>query len=206
MPNGQWHDVALPRQARGAERVVTQMDQHDHADATLMPRIDAINVTAHRVGTFDTEHHGRHAPRSGLRQTLDRLDDKSTGITGLPLDQDELRLDGIPWVPADIPTCDDRIAHSLGDHRIDPSPAQHVETDLGRGTNRDAAPHGAERLRYEPRTVGVQIEHQRPAMKSFGLGVDCRRLGGHASKTTVRSLTVAADAPTPLSGPSARWA
>ena len=56
---------------------------------------------------------------------------------------------------------------------------------------RDAAPHGAERLRHEPRAVGVQIEHERLAMESFRLGVDCRRHGDQASKTTVRSLTVA---------------
>ena len=182
------------------------MHQHDHADATLVPRIDAIDVTAHRVGAFDAEHHRRHALRSGLHQTLDRPGDASTGLAGLPLDQDELCLDGIPGAPADIPPCDDRIADSLGDHRIDPSLAQHVETDLGRRTKRDAAPHGAERLRYEPRAVGVQIEHERLAMESFRLGVDCRRHGGHASNTTVRSLTVASDAPSPLSGRSARSA
>jgi hypothetical protein len=205
-PNGYRADVPLPRQARGAECVVTQMHQHDHADATLVPGIDAIDVTTHRVGALDAEHHRRHALRPGLHQTVGRPGDDSSGIAGLSLDQGELCLDSIPWTPAEIPACDDRIADSLGDHRIDPSLAQHVETDLVRRTKRDTAPHGAERLRYEPRAVGVQIKHERPAMDPFRLGVDCRRHGGYASNTTVRSLTVASDAPSPQSGRSARSA
>jgi hypothetical protein len=52
--------------------------------------------------------------------------------------------------------------------------------------------------------VGVQIEHEGPAMEPFRLNGRLRH-GGHASKTTVRSLTVAADA-SPPSGSSARSA
>ena len=180
------------------------MHQHDHADATLVPRIDAIDVTVHRIGTFDTEHHRRHTLRTGPHQAVDRVGDKGPAVAGLPLDQGQLRLDRIPWAPADIPACDDRIAHGLGHHSIDPRAPQHVETDLGRATNRDTAPHGAERLRYEPGTMGVQIEHEGPAMESFRIAGRLRH-GGHASKTTVRSLIVAADA-SPLSGSSARSA
>ena len=181
------------------------MHQHDHADATLVPGIDAVDVASNRVGTFDAEHDRGRALCSSRGQAIDRPDDEGTGIVGLPLDPGELCLDRVPRAPADVPACDDRVAHRLCDRGIDTAFPQRVESDLGRRTHRHATPHAAERLRDEPRAVDVQIEHNGPAVKSFAV-VDVLRHEGHASNTIVRSRTVAgvASPPSSCSARSAR--
>src|SRR6478735_6042908 len=104
----------------------------------------------------------------------------------MPLDPGELCLDCVQRDPADVPACDDRVAHRLCDRGIDTAFPQRVEPDLGRCTNRHATPYAAERLREEPRAVDVQIEHKGPAVESFAV-VDVLRHEGHASNTIARS-------------------
>ena len=186
-PHGQRPGVPLPRQAGCAEGVVAEVHQHDHANATLVPGIDAVDVVTQCVGTLDAEQYGRRIPSPRLRQTVDRADDDSAGLSGLPLDLDELRLDRIPRAPAEIPAGDDRVAHRLGDDSVHGTLPQRVEPDLGRRTHRDCAPHRTERLRNESPAVGVQIEHERLPMESFPVECFMSTLSARVRRLPVRA-------------------
>ena len=206
-PHGQRPGVPLPRQAGGAERVVTEMHQPDHADATLVPRIDAIDVVDPPRRRLRRRAPPRRRPAPGPAPDPRPTRRREHRLRRLAARSGRAGLDRLPGAPAEVPAGDDRVAHRLGDRRIDPRLPQRVEPVLRRRTDGDAAPHGAERLRDEPRAVGVQIEHERLAMESFRLGVDCRRHGAsgleHDRAFADRRQR---HAPSPPSGCSARSA
>jgi len=95
------------------------------------------------------------------------MDDDGAGACRLPLEQDQLRLYGIPRSSAEIPAGDDRVTDRHGDRCVDATHAKRVEAELGWRASCEGAPRGTKRLRNEPRAVNVQIEHERVTVETF---------------------------------------
>ncbi len=120
------------------------------------------------VGALDAEQDSGPTSSPGQQQSLDRGDDDGTGFAGLPLDPIQLGGDRSPGAPSEVAARDDRVAHRRRDGGVHSALLQHVEGVLGRRSHR-RVPHRAERLGHEPRTVGVQVDHEHLAVQLFAV-------------------------------------